>query len=192
MSSTRQQIIDAAITLIADRGFTATSVDDIAEVAGVAKGSVYYNFGSKADLFEAVLTEPMKRLTARLRDDSAGLTGSEALAAVIESLLLQIQEHPAVAKVVVAEMFRIGRDWQESIRLVREEAMGVFADAIAGLAAEGRGPRRNGRAVDGWVVAASVFGAVVVAGLEWLAFQPELAADEVLAGVLATVGALVG
>ena len=46
-SASRQKLFDAAVELIAEQGFSATTVDDIALRAGVAKVTVYYNFASK-------------------------------------------------------------------------------------------------------------------------------------------------
>ncbi|MFI2752427.1 TetR/AcrR family transcriptional regulator [Cellulomonas sp. P22] len=176
-AGTRDLIVDAAVSLIADRGFSATSVDDIASAAGVAKGSVYYNFGSKRALFEAVIVEGVGRLTAALRAAAAGLDGREAIEALVTELLDQVRNHPDFAKLMVAEIFRTGRDWQDSIRLVREESMGIFAGVVAASRPE-RDPS---------ITAAAIFGATLVTGLEWLAFQPHRPAAEVQQAVLATV-----
>jgi AcrR family transcriptional regulator len=54
---TRAQLIDAAATVFARRGFVAASLDEVAEDAGLTKGAVYSNFDSKEDLFEAVIDE---------------------------------------------------------------------------------------------------------------------------------------
>ena len=175
--STRGNIVDAAVALIADRGFSATSVDDIATAAGVAKGSVYYNFGSKTALFEAVIVEGVGRLTTALRAAVDGLQGAAAIAALVTELLAQAQSHPDFAKLVVAEVFRTGRDWQDSIRQVREQSMAVFAEVVAAA-----WPDR-----DPSLTAAAMFGATLVAGLEWLAFQPHRPMADVRAAVLATV-----
>jgi AcrR family transcriptional regulator len=60
---TRAQLIDAAATVFARRGFVAASLDEVAEEAGLTKGAVYSNFDSKEDLIQAViddrLNEPM-------------------------------------------------------------------------------------------------------------------------------------
>jgi AcrR family transcriptional regulator len=53
----RDQIISAAVQIFSRRGFDAAGMDDIAQAAGVAKGSLYYNFRSKSDLFAAVVSE---------------------------------------------------------------------------------------------------------------------------------------
>lgn len=52
---TRQQIVDAALTQFADRGYAGTSIHDIAEAARVAKPALYYHFGSKAGLFRTLM-----------------------------------------------------------------------------------------------------------------------------------------
>ena len=174
---THGSIVDAAVALIADRGFSATSVDDIAAAAGVAKGSIYYNFGSKTALFEAVIVAGVDRLTTALRASAVGLDGPAAIEAIVTELLVQVQAHPDFAKLVVAEVFRTGRDWQHSIRQVREESMAVFADVVRAT-----WPDR-----DPSLTAAAIFGATLVAGLEWLAFQPHRPAADVRAAVLATV-----
>ena len=48
-------ILAEARRLFTERGFEATSVDDVAEAAGVAKGAVYHHFASKEALFQRVL-----------------------------------------------------------------------------------------------------------------------------------------
>jgi len=176
-ATTREHIVEAALALVADRGFTATSVDDIASAAGVAKGSVFYNFGSKSGLFEAIITEGVTRLTAALRAAADGLHGREALEALVTELLTQVRAHPDFAKLMVAETFRTGRSWQESIRLVRDESMGAFAAVVAET-----WPDR-----DPSLTAAALFGATLLAGLEWLVFQPDRTLEDVRAAVLVTL-----
>src|ERR1700761_1206127 len=48
-------ILASARNLFAERGFEATSIDDIAEGASVAKGAVYHHFESKEAIFTQVL-----------------------------------------------------------------------------------------------------------------------------------------
>jgi AcrR family transcriptional regulator len=179
-AGTRQQIIDAAVALIADQGFTATSVEDIAAAAGVAKGSVYYNFGSKSDVFEAALAGGLERLTHTLSEARGDLCGKEALAALIASLLEQVAAHPDFAKLLAAEVFRVGREWQETVGHIRARVIEFYAAAL----------REERPGADVSLLAASVFGATLVAGLEWLVFQPDREFDEVLGAVLELVAGL--
>ena len=54
---TRSRIAQAAIELFATHGFDGTSVREIAEAAGVTKPVLYYHFGSKEDLYLAMVRE---------------------------------------------------------------------------------------------------------------------------------------
>jgi TetR/AcrR family transcriptional repressor of nem operon len=62
MTSTREQILDAAGRLIHLRGFHKTSVDDILRESGVGKGNLYYYFKSKDELAFAALERTLKRI----------------------------------------------------------------------------------------------------------------------------------
>lgn len=80
---TRAQLIDAAATVFARRGYIAASLDEVADEAGLTKGAVYSNFESKEDLFQAViedrLNEPMKNIVEVI-DTSTGTTEEQAMA----------------------------------------------------------------------------------------------------------------
>jgi AcrR family transcriptional regulator len=54
---TRAELLRAASRLFVRKGFVATSLADIAEEAALTKGAVYSNFGSKEELFLALLEE---------------------------------------------------------------------------------------------------------------------------------------
>ena len=51
LSEPRQAILDAAALCFMERGFNATSIDDIARRLSATKGMVYHYFSSKAELF---------------------------------------------------------------------------------------------------------------------------------------------
>jgi AcrR family transcriptional regulator len=53
----RQQLLAVALEQFSDRGFTQTSMNDIAEAAGVTKPVLYQHFGSKRDLFLELLRD---------------------------------------------------------------------------------------------------------------------------------------
>jgi len=53
----RTQILDAALKLFSHHGYGATSVNDIAEEAGVSKGNVYHHFLDKETIFRALLDQ---------------------------------------------------------------------------------------------------------------------------------------
>lgn len=58
---TRRRILDAARTLMAERGYAATSISAISAAADVAPPSIYWAFGSKEGLFAAVIDDAAAR-----------------------------------------------------------------------------------------------------------------------------------
>ncbi|MDV3128581.1 TetR/AcrR family transcriptional regulator [Mycobacterium sp. 21AC1] len=54
LERTRTLLLDAAEAVFAEKGFTAATLDDIANVAGYTKGAIYKHFATKEDLFLAV------------------------------------------------------------------------------------------------------------------------------------------
>src|ERR1700682_5350379 len=49
-SGARTKLLDAALSLIRAKGYSATTVDDICQTAGVTKGAFFHHFASKEDL----------------------------------------------------------------------------------------------------------------------------------------------
>jgi len=178
-TGTREAIMDAATELFAARGVTSTSIDEVAEKAGIAKGSIYYNFDSKAGLVEAILARSSELLGEAMAAAVQGRSGRELQASVVRELLDLLRAHPNAAQVMVTELFRTERTWREAIQNWRAVAL---APLIADLEAAGV-PRDRAR-----LGAAAIVGATLTTGLEWLVFHPELAPEAVTSAVLETLG----
>lgn len=54
---TRQDLLRAALTVFSQKGYTATRLEDVAGAAGVTRGAIYHHFGSKTDLYSALIEE---------------------------------------------------------------------------------------------------------------------------------------
>lgn len=179
-TATKRAILNAAVQLAAERGITGTTMDEVAERAGVAKGSLYYNFASKDKLFEGLLLDGMNALTEALREARDGLAGWDAVEALVTTLLGRLAGNPALAKLIAGDIFRTDRPWQETTFDIRHLALAEFSAAIA----EARGPVADADLTD--LMASSVFGATLLAGLEWLVFEPHRPQADVVSAILAT------
>ena len=67
--ATTQAILEAAAALFGERGYDETHLSEIGERAGVTVRPIYYYFGSKEALFEAVVAREEARLVAAIADD---------------------------------------------------------------------------------------------------------------------------
>ncbi|MBN1251640.1 MAG: TetR/AcrR family transcriptional regulator [Bacteroidales bacterium] len=66
IEETRDRILNVATNIFSRFGFHKTTVDEIARMAHKAKGSIYYHFKSKEDLFELVVEKEFQTLKSEL------------------------------------------------------------------------------------------------------------------------------
>ncbi len=62
MNRTKRKIFETSMNLFATKGYDATSIEEITSVVGVAKGTLYYHFSSKEEIFNFLVEEGMKLL----------------------------------------------------------------------------------------------------------------------------------
>jgi AcrR family transcriptional regulator len=90
-ASSREQLIAAAATVFAERGYHGASVAAIVKEAGLSKGTFYWNFASKDELFLALLDErfdkPLRMILAAVRDLPPGGIDSVPVGATYAAVL---------------------------------------------------------------------------------------------------------
>ena len=57
MNKTKRKIFEASMKLFAEKGYDATSIEEITATVGVAKGTLYYHFSSKEEIFNFLVDE---------------------------------------------------------------------------------------------------------------------------------------
>ncbi len=62
MNKTKRKIFETSMKLFAEKGYDATSIEEITATVGVAKGTLYYHFSSKEEIFNFLIEEGMKLL----------------------------------------------------------------------------------------------------------------------------------
>lgn len=178
--NTKQLISDAAVRVAARRGISGASMDEIAEEAGVAKGSLYYNFASKDALFEGLMQEGFARLAEAI-DAARAATADPADAprAVAAATLETLRGNLDLAKLMASEVFRTDRPWADSLALARSAIAVRFRDVLREAH-----PERAEQLTE--TAGAAFFGALAGACLDWLLFRRDQPVEAVLDQVLAT------
>lgn len=62
MNKTKRKIFETSLKLFSEKGYDATSIEEITAIVGVAKGTLYYHFSSKEEIFNFLVEEGMKLL----------------------------------------------------------------------------------------------------------------------------------
>lgn len=103
-----QELLDAALALFVEKGFAATRAEEVAQRAGVSKGTLYLYFPSKEDLLKAVIRQTLAAQIAEGARLVENLQGSAAhgLTELMTGWWLQVFHSPAsgVFKLILTEM----------------------------------------------------------------------------------------
>ena len=118
-STKRRQILEGARRVFLADGFDGASMNDIARVAGVSKGTLYVYFDSKEALFEALIRDDRKQQAERLVLHEAAADPRAALAAFGRDLLALMTQPEMMAQVRIviaatAKFPNLGRAFYES------------------------------------------------------------------------------
>lgn len=68
MKNTKEAIFKSGVKIFSNKGYTAATMDDIATDAGVAKGTLYYYFKSKEEIFNFIISKGMQLIESQLHD----------------------------------------------------------------------------------------------------------------------------
>jgi AcrR family transcriptional regulator len=104
-AATRERIAAAALDQVASGGYSSASVQAVAARAGVAVGSVYRHFPSKADLFAEVFRRAAERELAVVVEvtEADGRAARERVAAAVEAFCRRALAAPVLAYALLAE-----------------------------------------------------------------------------------------
>jgi AcrR family transcriptional regulator len=137
------ELTEAALDLFAEKGFAATRLDDVAQRAGVSKGTLYLYFDSKEDLFKAVVRQGLvpalveaEKLVDQFEGSAADLfrqivlgwwqlIGDSRLSAIPKIMISEARNFPEIADFYYEEVIERGSSLFVRA-LERGVAMGEF------------------------------------------------------------------
>lgn len=121
-----QELLDAALEVFVERGFAAARTDDVAQRAGVSKGTLYLYYPSKEDLLKAVITHSLAAEIAagrRIVDSHTGTATAllrefvvdwwcrvldSPASGVFKLMITEVRNHPDVAEFYAREVMMPG------------------------------------------------------------------------------------
>lgn len=161
--SKTEAILAAALQVFARQGFSGARVEDIAQAAGVGKGTIYEYFASKQEIFERAVEEGTARYLSRLDEELGALRPAEEKLRRIARLHMAFMAGKRdLARIVASDPGVISERLKERVLAVRQRVEAKVAQVLAAGMAEQRL-----RPVEGRLAARAFLGALAaVAGME--------------------------
>lgn len=104
---TRQQILNAALSVFGSKGYSAATLEDIAQAAGVTRGAIYWHFDNKAELYNSLVLAYSARGT-EITQQAVAEGGSliDILRRVFINLLTAVENEDTLRAVMELYLFR--------------------------------------------------------------------------------------
>lgn len=180
-NATKQRLFDASMELIGERGAAGVTVDEIAAAAGVSKGTVYYNFGSKSDLIAQLLRHGVDIMLGRLQTiEGLHADPLEAMEAMLGQAMDFMDDYPSFARLWISENWRTPSEWGKLFVELRSELLAVIGAAIEKVAATYTVDTGIARGS----LEAAMFGAIFVVGLDRQTYNPERTREQSIAALM--------
>jgi AcrR family transcriptional regulator len=135
------EILDAALSVFAEKGYAAARMEDIAARAGVTKGTIYLYFQSKEDVFKSLARQHVGDTLLSAAEQAKRYEGSvRDFLTMLLSIIIEKIEHGPVAvlpKIIIAECGNfpeLARFWRTE---VIDKALGMLSGMIAKGVARG-------------------------------------------------------
>jgi AcrR family transcriptional regulator len=160
-AASRERLLQAAIELIAERGYAATSVEAVCRHADTVKTALYWHFGNK----EGLLTAALDRVAGDwIEEITRGLSATsdpaERLERAIDGLRKIVEERPELMRLLVAVAYErtgVSPEQRAALAAIFERAETAIVTAIAdAIGGEIPGLERAAHLIIGLLVAASL------------------------------------
>ncbi|MGN1326732.1 MAG: TetR/AcrR family transcriptional regulator [Clostridia bacterium] len=109
MNKTKRKIFETSMKLFAEKGYDATSIEDITAQVGVAKGTLYYHFSSKEEIFEFLIVEGVKLLKNSIEIKTEKLDNSlDKIKAIVLIQIKVLVKYEDFMTIVLREIWGTG------------------------------------------------------------------------------------
>ena len=140
LASQRGRLLDAMAQAVAQRGYGATTVAHVVELAGVSRKTFYEHFAGKEDCFLALydtgIAYVLGRIVETLGDEAIAGDPQARVAAGIETFLTVLAEEPAFSRAIIVEVHAAGPEALRRRRAVLETFAERYEEVNAQLRAD--------------------------------------------------------
>jgi len=161
---TRSRILEAAVNVFASKGYHDTKVDDIVNQSQTSKGSFYFYFPSKQDIFMALVDTFADLLENRLRERlSLEPSGTARVDAALRVCLEIFGQYRSLAKIALVQATGLGVAFEEKRQAVNQRFIEIVRENLDSAVADGSIPP-----LDTEVAACAWVGALNEIVLRWV------------------------
>jgi len=155
MNKTKRKIFETSMKLFAEKGYDATSIEDITETVGVAKGTLYYHFTSKEEIFDFLIEEGIKLLQNSVDIKIAKYSNYlDKIKAIVLIQIKIVNKYENLINIILTQLWGKEKRNQKCQKLIYD-----YIDKIEGIVKTGisKGQIKDG---DAKIIASEIYGLI--------------------------------
>jgi len=180
----QSQIMEIALKLFSEKGYHATSIDDIIGQAGIVKGTFYLHFESKHNLLESIIDKYLKLMfeSIKLLDISMPKPISEVKEFYIQisRTMMQSEDLRLFVKVFLRDAFGLDQKLLDKINIFFHQMVVIISNYIQKAQTDGRVMKQ----INPLVISYSIIGSVKEVLFHWAVLDENLDIDTTITTLL--------
>lgn len=173
----KSDIYQAAVSIFGEKGYDNSSLDEIAKSAGVAKGTIFYYFSSKEEIFSSLVEDGISILAdevAKIAKQKIGI--KIKLDQTIKYHFSFFKEHSSLCLMILNQLGSFQNRWHKSAQLIRLSYLPVLTSLIK----EGKKENIINSKLDSEAIIISLFSLLTVSGIDWAIFHSDISEDTII------------
>ncbi len=170
----KEKIYEIAAKVFGERGYDGASLDEIALRSKVAKGTIFYYFKNKEELFLSLIERGLSRLTEEIVVIAKNADSKDKLGELIECHFVFFKKYRNVGMMILNQMGYLKNRWNKRLNEVKD----FYVESVKGIIAVEK--KRNNIAGDleaeGIIV--SIFSLLAMMGLDWSVFSLQISKEK--------------
>lgn len=172
----KSDIYKAAASIFGEKGYDNSSLDEIAKSAGVAKGTIFYYFSSKEELFSSLINQGIDLLSTEIiRICKQKISIKKKLELTIKYHFTFYKENANLCSMILSQLGNFQNRWHESANSIREKYLPVLRLLIK----EGKKEKIINSKLNTEAIIISLFSLLTVSGIDWAIFHSDISQDNI-------------
>ncbi len=173
-----KQSLKTAAKIFSNKGYHQTTMDEIARALGVAKGTIYYHFKNKEELYLAIIREGVYLLEEQMRLDISGAnTPAGKIKKLIGGMLAFIEDKKDIVFLFLKELYGTGIQREELAKMI-SGSLGLIRVVIEEGVKDG-----SFKKVDPEITTSSLFGMIIISALHYISYAKSIPHAQVSASI---------
>lgn len=170
----KEKIFEVSAKVFGEKGYDGASLDEIAARAKVAKGTIFYYFKNKEELFLSLIERGLGILTEKINKISSNNNDPKSMKELIECHFLFFRKYRDIGMMMLSQLGYLKKRWNKKLEVARNNYVKAVKKII--IDEKGRGLVADDLEMEGIIV--SLFSLLVTMGLDWSVFGLKISTDK--------------